>query len=231
MQNVEKIVNWPTPKTLTEVRQFLGMVSYYRRFIQNFIAKPLTNLTKKTVVFQWCKECAESLAKLKSILMGPEIMGYPDPDHRQFILDTDACDVGIGAVLSQVQDGRERVIAYASRTLNKAEKNYCVTDKELLAVKHFIEYFYQYLLGQQFVVRSDHQALVWLFKLKELKGRVARWIEILSEYNFEVQYRQGKQHGNADSLSRCPNPKDCSCPDIDNMEVLKCGPCKNAVAG
>lgn len=103
-------------------------------------------------------------------------MGYPDPNHGQFILDTDACDVGMRAELSQFQDGRERVIAYASRTLNKAERNYCVTDKELLAVKYFVEYFRQYLLGQPFLVRSDRQALVWLFKLKEPKGRVARWI-------------------------------------------------------
>ena len=190
------MVNWSTPTNVTEVRQFLGMASYYRRFVKNFsaIAKPLTELTKKDVTFHWSQKCEQAFQELKSILIGPEIMGHPDPDKGRFILDTDACDVGIGAVLSQEQDGREVVIAYASRTLNKAERNYCVTDKELLAVRHFVEYFKQYLLGQTFTIRSDHQALVWLFKLKEPKGRVARWIEILSAYNFNIEYRPWTQH-------------------------------------
>lgn len=150
-------------------------------------------------------------------------MGYPDQNQSQFILDTDACDTGIGAVLSQLQDGREKVLAYGSRTLNK--RNYCVTDKELLAVRYFTEYFKQYLLGQKFIVRTDHQALVWLYKLKEPKGRIARWIEILSAYNFEIEYRPGPRHGNADGLSRCPNPADCMCSEGDNLENFKCGPC------
>ena len=148
-------------------------------------------------------------------------MAYP-LDTGQYILDTDACDLGIGAVLSQVQDGKERVIAYASRSLSKSEKNYCVTDKELLAVLYFTEYFRHYLLGRQYIVRSDHQALKWLFTLKDPKGRVARWIEILSAYNFIIEYRPGKQHANADSLSRCYNPRNCTCPED---ETLKCGPC------
>ena len=225
--NIEKIINWKTSTTVTEVRQFLGMASYYRRFVKNFsvIAKPITELTKKDVPFYWSDKCEEAFQTLKSILIGPEVMGHPDPDEGTFLLDCDACDVGIGAVLSQMQQGRERVIAYASRTLNKAERNYCVTDKELLAVRHFVEYFKQYLLGQHFTVRSDHQALVWLFKLKEPKGRVARWIEILSAYNFELIYRCNPQHTNADGLSRCPNPRDCTCQETDNMELLPCGPC------
>lgn len=146
-------------------------------------------------------------------------MGYPDQNQSQFILDTDACDTGIGAVLSQLQDGREKVLAYGSRTLNK--RNYCVTDKELLAVRYFTEYFKQYLLGQKFIVRTDHQALVWLYKLKEPKGRIARWIEILSAYNFEIEYRPGPRHGNADGLSRCPNPADCMCSEGDKLGKLK----------
>jgi hypothetical protein len=130
-------------------------------------------------------------------------MAYPE-DEGEYILDTDACDVSIGCVLSQIQDGREKVISYASRALNKAEKNYCVTDKELLALRNFIEYFRQYLLGRKFLVRTDHQALVWLFSLKEPKGRIARWLEILSAYDFTIEYRPGVKHGNADSISRCP---------------------------
>jgi hypothetical protein len=153
-------------------------------------------------------------------------MAYPC-ELGKYILDTDACDFGIGAVLSQTQDGKQRVIAYASRSLNKSERNYCVTDKELLAVLYFIQYFRYYLLGRKFLVRSDHQALRWLFNLREPKGRVARWIEILSAYDFEVEYRPGKQHSNADGMSRCPNPRDCVC--SEQGDELKCGPCKKCI--
>lgn len=228
--NVAKILQWPPPATVTEVRQFLGMASYYRRFICDFasIAKPLVDLTRKNAEFMWTQTCQCAFDSLKQILIGPEIMGYPT-DDGDFILDTDACDVSIGAVLCQVQDGRERVLACASRTLNRAEQNYCVTDKELLALRYFVEYFRQYLLGRQFTVRTDHQALVWLFSLKEPKGRIARWIEILSGYNFSVEFRRGKKHENADAMSRCPNPQDCECSNVDTTEILKCGPCKKCL--
>ena len=225
--NVAKILNWPTPKTVTEVRQILGMGSYYRRFIKDFsrLVKPLTELTKKANKFIWTDQCQYAFDKLKQSLVSPEIMAYPK-DEGDFILDTDACETAIGGVLSQIQDGRNRVIAYGSRTLNKAECNYCITDKELLAVRHFVEYYRQYLLGRKFLVRTDHQALVWLFSLKEPKGRIARWIEILSPFDFDVEYRPGPKHGNADAMSRCKNPRDCDCPYTDNLESLKCGPCK-----
>ena len=102
-------------------------------------------------------------------------------------------------------------------TLNRAETNYCVTDKELLAIKYFEEYFRHYLLGRHFVVRSDHLPLKFLFSMKNPTGRIARWIEILSGFDFEVQYRRGSRHQNADSMSRCKTPKDCSCSDIETM--------------
>ena len=119
-------------------------------------------------------------------------MGYPLNDAGEFILDVDASDMGIGAVPHQVQGDQERVIAYPSRALNKAESNYCITEMELLAVRYFIEYFRQYLLGRRFLFRSDHQSLVWLFRLKEPRGKIARWVEILSQYDFAVQYRPGR---------------------------------------
>ena len=120
--------------------------------------------------------------------------------------------MGICGVLHQVQEGKEKVIAYASRALNRTETNYCITEKELLAARYFIEYFRQYLLGRRFVVRSDHQSLVWLFKLKEPRGKIARWIEVQSQYYFEIQYRPGKSQGHCDALSRCENPRACGCP-------------------
>ena len=132
-------------------------------------------------------------------------MGYPLNDAGQFVLDVDASAVGIGGILHQVQNDRERVIAYASRALNKAKRNYCITitKKELLAVRYYVEYFRQCLLGRRFTVRTDHQALVWLCRLKEPSGKVARWIEILSHYDFVIAYRPGRKQGHCDALSRC----------------------------
>ena len=224
--NTSKIRDWPVPRNVTEVRQFLGLCSYYRRFVRNFsiLAKPLSDLTCKDSELVWNSTCQQAFDELKAKLTGPEITAFPR-DDCPFLLDTDACDTGIGAVLSQVQAGQERVVAYASRSLNRAERNYCVTDKELLAVRYFVEYFRHYLLGRQFCIRTDHQALKWLFSLREPKGRIARWIEILSAYQFSIEYRPGKKHGNADGLSRCPNPRDCQCPEVDNLESLRCGPC------
>ena len=229
--NVSKILLWPSPTNVTEIRQFLGMISYYRRFIKDYsiIANPLVRLTKKNTEFSWDDQCEKAFKTLKEILTSPEIMAYPR-DDEEFILDTDASGEAIGAVLSQIQDGRERVISYGSRALSKAEKNYCITDKELLAVRHFIEYYRQYLLGRKFLVRTDHQALVWIFKLKEPKDRIARWLEILSGYNFEVMHRPGSEHGNCDAMSRCVDVKNCQCEEYDNMEnLLKCGPCRKCL--
>ncbi|CAC5404231.1 unnamed protein product [Mytilus coruscus] len=145
-----------------------------KRFVKDFssLVKPLTELTKKIKGFNWTQDCQVAFDKLKSVFTSTEIMVFPK-DEGEFYLDTDASDIAIGAVLSQMEDGQLKVISYGSRTIKKAEKNYCVTDKELLAVGHFVEYYRQYLLGRKFCVRTDHQALIWFFSLKEQKGRVA----------------------------------------------------------
>ena len=222
--NAQKLLDWPEPRTVTEVRGFLGLGNYYRRFVRNFsqIAQPMTDLTKKGNSFRWSPACQKAFEDLKRILCSAEVMAYPASEGL-FILDTDASDKAVGAVLSQVQDDRERVIAFGSHALNKAERNYCVTDRELLAVKHFVEHYRQYLLGRKFLIRTDHQALRWLFSLKEPKARIARWIEILSAFDFEIEYRPGQKHGNADALSRCPEPQQCQC--SKEVPDLKCGPC------
>ena len=169
--NVSKVLEWPVQKNVTEVRQFLGLCSYYRCFVKNFsvnfsvITKPLNNLTTKGASLNWDDKCQEAFDTLKTKLTSPQ-------DKGTYILDTDACDVGIGAILSQQQDGVERVAAYGSRSINRAEHNYCVTDKELLAVRYFMEYFRHYLLGHTFIVWTDHQAIRWLFQLKHPKGRI-----------------------------------------------------------
>ena len=137
------------------------------------IVRPIVELTRKGKRCVWDCACDEAFDKLKSALVGADIMGYP-LSVGLYSLDVDASDVGLGAVLSQEQNGRERVIAYGSRALNRAERNYCVTHRELLAIRYFVEYYRQYLLGRRFRVRTDHQALVFLFKIPEPCGRVAR---------------------------------------------------------
>ena len=229
--NVTKVVDWPTPKSAKQVKQFVAMVSYYRRYVRNFAstARPMVDLTKKGKKFLWSEACEAAFNSLKRALISADVMGYPLNEAGEFILDVDASDQGIGAVLHQVQGGKETVLAYASRSLNKAEANYCITEKELLAARYFIEYFRQYLLGRRFLVRSNHQSLVWLFQLKEPRGKIARWIEILSQYDFAIQYRPGKKQPHCDVLSRCENPRACDCPQQDTMEPLKCGPCRKCV--
>ncbi|BHF79359.1 hypothetical protein SprV_0702247900 [Sparganum proliferum] len=147
---------------------------------------------------------------------------FPDisNDAGKFILDTDASDTAIGAVLSQQQpDGTERVIQYLSRSLTKAERRYCVTRKEMLALTHFVEECRPYLQYRPFVVRTDHSALTWLRNFKNPEGQVARWQEKLAEYDFECVFRPGRQHGNADALSRKPHRPHGECPSCTDIAI------------
>ena len=186
---IEQVRNWPVPASTTEVKSFLGLASYNRKFVKDFttIAAPLHKLTAKDIRFRWSPDCEVAFAKLKAALCSSPILATPDtaPEAAPFILDTDACDFGIGAVLSQVQQGQERVISYASRCLNKHEKKYCATRKEMLALVYFVKIFRHYLLGKRFIVRTDHQALIWLQTFKEPAGQIARWQEQLQEFDFE----------------------------------------------
>ena len=203
---VNKVENWPQPKTSQELQRFLGLASYYHKFIRNFasIARPLHHLTEKGRPFKWTSECNSAFCKLKQHLTTAPILVYPD-FSRPFILDTDASNDGIGAVLSQEYDGSECVVAYASRTLNKSERKYSVTRKELLAVVVFTQHFRTYLLGQPFKLRTDHGSLSWLCNFKDPTGQLARWLEQLQEFHFEVIHRKGPAHQNADALSRLPH--------------------------
>ena len=220
----QRITEWPTPCSVQEVKQFVGLASYYRRFIQNFasIARPLHRLTERGRPFKWTVECDTAFAKLKVCLRSSPILTFPDLS-RPFILDTDACQSGIGAVLSQEQeDGKERVIAYASRALSKAERRYSVTRQELLAAVTFIHQFRQFLLGRHFVLRTDHGSLQWLHSIKEPEGQMARWLEKLQEYDFEIQHRKGSRHLNADALSRYPeHDSEKSTAVVPNMDQVQ----------
>ena len=179
-EKVRAVMEWPVPTSVTEVRSFLGLASYYRRFVRDFskLAKPMNALTQKNHRFEWTDEAQHSFEALKAALTSPPILAMPN-DDGEFTLDTDASNESIGAVLSQRQNGEERVIAYGSRSLNRREKNYCVTRKELLAVVHFLRYFKQYLLGRRFRIRTDHAALTWLKKTPDPIGQQARWLCLL----------------------------------------------------
>ncbi len=177
-KKIEVVRDWPVPRTVHDVRSFLGLCSYYRRFVKNFAdtARPLHRLTEKGTMFQWNDACAEAFATLKQKLITAPILGYPTT-RDNFILDTDASGVGIGAVLSQGDGENERVVAYYSRALGKAERNYCITRKELLAVVESVKHFHHYPYGVSTVVRTYHGALTWLLNFKNIEGQMARWME------------------------------------------------------
>jgi len=153
-------------------------------------------------VFEWTADFQEAFEKLRQQLLSPPILPFPDY-QKPFILDTDVSNLGIGVVLLQVQDdGCEQVITYGSRVLSKAERRYCMTRCELLAVVYFLQHFWPYLLGRHFTLRSDHGSLTWLRNFKEPKEQLARWLEKLQEYDFTILHRPGQRHSNADALSR-----------------------------
>lgn len=204
-EKTKAVREWPVPKTVAEVRSFLGLCSYYRRFVEEFAttAKPLTKLTEKSVPFVWKEAEQAAFDKLKHLLCTAPVLAFPDRDAT-FVLDTDASDVGIGAVLSQLVDGEERVIAYGSRVLTKQERRYCITRRELLAVVHFVKTYRHFLVGKEFKLRTDHASLRWIKSFKEPEGQLARWLETLDTYNMTLEHRPGKKHINADALSRGP---------------------------
>ena len=210
-EKLEAVKSWPPPTDKHQLRSFLGLCTYYRRFILGFadIAKPLTRLTEEKRKFEWSPEAEVAFASLKEALCAAPVRGYPQ-QGKQFIVDTDASNAGIGGVLSQVQEGNERVVAYFSKTLSKAERNYCVTRRELLAMVRTLEHFHKYLYGQQFHLRTDHSALTWLLNFKNLEGQTARWVQRLQEYHFTSEHRQGVKHTNADALSRRPCTEECT---------------------
>ena len=161
-------------------------------------------LTAKSIErFQWSSECHRAFRSLKEKLVTAPVLAFPRSDAK-FIVDCDASDYGLGAVISQEQDGSERVIAYASRVLDNRERRYSTTKKEMLAMVYAIRHFRHYLYGRPFTVRTDHNALKWLQSFKEPEGQVARWLELLAQYDYKIEHRPGRKHQNADALSRNP---------------------------
>lgn len=194
------------PHDVTGVQMFLGKVNYYRKFIPKLaeIAHPLYELTKckGKGQFVWEAEHQTAFEQLKSILVSGQVMGHPNLEHT-FILDVDASDFALGAELSQKDDhGNIRPIYYASKHLEKSERNYSATARETLAAVFGCEYFRQYLQGRKFLLRTDHNPLVWLRGMREPKRPYSGWIVRLEQFDYQMQYRPGKEHINADFNSR-----------------------------
>ena len=198
-EKVQAIREWPRPTTVTEVRSFLGLAGYYRKFVKDFssIAKPLTKLTGKGVPFLWVEETERAFKKLKEALTTAPVLALPE-QGKPYTVYTDASRVGLGCVL--MQDGR--VIAYASRQLRKHEDNYSTHDLELAAVVFALRIWRSYLYGEEVEVYTDHQSLKYLFTQPDLNLRQRRWMEFVADYDIRIRYHPGKANVVADALSR-----------------------------
>jgi hypothetical protein len=202
---IRAINNLESPKNIKALRRLIGMTSWYRKFIPKYaeITAPLVKLLRKNEKFVWTQAQEDAVKTLKGILTTDPVLARAD-FTKHFTLQTDASDVGLGAFLTQVQDGLPRVIMYASRRLTSPESRYSVTERECLAVVWGIRKMRAFLEGYHFTVITDHQALKWLNTLRNPSGRLARWALELQQYQFDITYRSGKQNQVADELSRNP---------------------------
>lgn len=196
---ISAIKKFPPPKTKTEIKSFLGMLGYYRKFIKDFakLTKFLTVCLKKDNKIIHDEKFLDQFDYLKTLLTNEPILAYPDFDQT-FELTTDASKFALGAVLSQ----KSKPICYASRTLNETEQRYSTIERELLAIVWATKHFRPYLFGTKFLLYTDHRPLVWLKNLKEPNSKLTRWALKLEEYNFDIQYIPGKSNRVADALSR-----------------------------
>ena len=210
---VKSILEWPIPTTVKEVQSFIGLCNYYRRFIPNFakIAKPLHNLTRKDIKYEWTEECSVAFETLKKLFTIEPILAHADPE-LPFIVETDASNFAIGAVLSQRNKDTNELhpICYYSRGLSKSERNYPIYDKELLAVKCALQEWRHYLEGSkhQFTIFTDHKNRTFPRKPELLSQRQIRWNLFLSRFDYKLQYRPGKEGGKPDAFSRRPDYED-----------------------
>lgn len=222
-EKISAIQQYPIPKNQKEIKQFLGLLGYYRKFIKDFakITKPLTSCLKKGRKVEHSSEFVKSFETAKEILSNDPILKYPDFE-KPFILTTDASNVALGAILSQGTPGKDLPIAYASRTLNESEQRYSTIEKELLAIVWATKYFRPYLYGQKFTIVTDHRPLIWLNSLKEPNSKLTRWRLKLEEYNYNVIYKKGVKNSNADALSRIQiNPTTTQDQDTSSIAVIE----------
>ena len=200
-QKIEVVVNWKPPKNVSEVRSFLGLAGYYRKFVEGFskLAAPLTKMTRKDVKYDWVDACQQSLEELKGRLTSAPVLALPN-GRDGFVVYSDASRQGLGCVLMQ----NDRVIAYASRQLKKHEENYPTHDLELAAVVFALKIWRHYLYGVPCRIFTDHKSLQYIFTQKELNLRQRRWLELIKDYDCTIEYHPGKANVVADALSRRP---------------------------
>lgn len=208
---IHAIKAFPVPKTQKQIKSFLGLLGYYRKFIQDFskLTKPLTECLKKGRKIILNERYLNTFATCKNLLMNDPLLQYPD-FSKPFNLTTDASDFALGAILSQGPIGSDKPICYASRTLSNSEINYSTIEKELLAIVWATKYFRPYLFGRKFKIITDHRPLTWIMSLKEPNSKLIRWRLKLEEYDYEIIYKKGKLNTNADALSRIK---------LDNLSV------------
>ena len=200
--------NAPVPQNITQLKSFLGLINYYRNFLPDLslLLVPLNNLLQKGTKWNWTETQQAAFDKAKSLLQSSVVLAHYDAS-KKLVLACDASPYGVGAVLSQHQDdGVEKPVAFASRSLSKAEKNYSHLEKEGLAVIFSVKHFHQYLYGHHFTILSDHQPLRRLFSETKAvppmaSGHIQRWALTLISYEYELKYRKGKDQGNCDALS------------------------------
>ena len=215
---IAAVQNYANPRNIQDLRRFLGLASYYRRFVPQFAktAHPLHQLTHKDVDFQWSDACDAAFRKLKQCLVSAPVLAYPSFD-KDFMLETDASVMGLGAVLTQIQpDGFPHPIAFASRALSPPERNYGITDLETLAVVWALSHFHYYLYGHKVTVMTDHTAVKAVLDSPNPSGRHARWwTRVFGQGIREVSiiYRPGKENIAADALSRSP----CGAPPVEGI--------------
>ena len=224
---MERIQNWPCPVTKKQVKSYLGLISYYQKFIKDFstVAAPLYNLTSSRLPnhVRWTNEAERAFQTLKQALCEEPVLVSPDFD-KPFVLQTDASGTGIGAVLAQIIEGDEHPITYISRKLLKHERNYSTVEKECLAIKWAIHHLRYYLWGRKFVLVTDHAPLKWMATSKDKNARVTRWFLDLQNYNFTVEHRPGKAIQNADAMSRMFEEEEAEAPDPGGeLRGGKCG--------
>ena len=228
---VEALYRYEEPKTLKQLLSFLGLASYYRKFIEHFteLAHELyecatANRNNKRRLKDFNNKCKEAFDNLRKYLVDEsKVLLLPDL-NKTFKLYCDACDYGIGSALTQQDDkGDWRPCTYYSKHLSKTERRYSTSEKELLACVKSIEFNKQYLLGREFILVTDHKPLTWLMTHKNPSSRLARWIVRMEQYTLRIEYRKGSQHGNADALSRWPLPdEDEDGADDFNDIVINC---------
>lgn len=224
------VKEFPTPVDVKSLRGFLGLANYYRKFVLGFskIAAPLNALLRKDAPFVWSDDCNKAFQELRDALCSPPVLAYPD-FTKPFLLTTDASNSAVGGILGQIQDGKERVIQYVGRSMNKHERGYSITEKEGLAIVYCLKVFDPYLRNCKFKIITDHQALKYIFNEKENIGsRVARWAMALQQYDYTVVHRAGKVNENADALSRRHYDQDdeesISPPAWNNMLAIETRP-------